>query len=400
MRRLIGALALSALLAVPAVADAAPKGALKRISAKHYTLGVGTGKARNEALVRALGLPHASVGDVFNDANRFSEPFGNPFATRGIANLAGGFQWKNSGGKGGDGNDANWYPQGISGTADSSKGGTVEGHRGLLASWYGKDDRKGVGVRISFVGFVARQFPTYRHVLLVSPRKRKDGRAGFGPVNVHAGGIAWYGRFLYVVDTTGGFRVFDTSLMRRVNSQADKVGYVGNGRYAAAGYKYVLPQVFRYKRPKRSSLLFSYVSLDRAGKRPALLTGEYRAGKPGARLVRWPLSKDEGKPFLVASKHRVRASGAYSMRQTNVQGALRLGKRILLASSAGDSHNGCLASPGVGRRPVRRRWAVGGEDLYRDRTSGLVWSLTEHPGKRAVFSVPASDLAGKAKSTC
>ena len=58
---------------------------------------------------------------------------------------------------------------------------------------------------------------------------------------MHAGGIAWYGEWLYVVDTSHGIRVFDLGQIWQVED-GDDVGKKG-GKYSAAGYLYVLPQI-------------------------------------------------------------------------------------------------------------------------------------------------------------
>jgi hypothetical protein len=63
---------------------------------------------------------------------------------------------------------------------------------------------------VSFVDYARPVRPRYRHVLLVEPYRDRAGNPSFRAVPVHAGGIAWYGHYLYVADTYAGFRVFDT----------------------------------------------------------------------------------------------------------------------------------------------------------------------------------------------
>ena len=67
-------------------------------------------------------------------------------------------------------------------------------------SWYSK---RGEGARVSFVHAGPGAPSGYRHVLLVRP----SAGGGFALVKVHAGGIAWAGRLLYVADTRHGIRV-------------------------------------------------------------------------------------------------------------------------------------------------------------------------------------------------
>jgi hypothetical protein len=157
---------------------------------------------------------------------------------------------------------------------------------------------------------------------------------------------------------------------------------------AAAGYKYVLPQVSAYRHSAGGNLVFSFVSVDRGSSPPSLLTGEYRKGKPGARVVRWPL--DPASDRLAGGE--VHANGAFVLPQTNVQGALSAGGRLFLSTSAGANTNGTLYTALPGQPSHPHRWGVGPEDLLYSPLSTRIYSLTEHPGKRAVFAVPAAAL--------
>jgi hypothetical protein len=102
-----------------------------------------------------------------------------------------------------------WYPQGITTSADAGADGQYEGKTVILTSWYysGSGDNK--GVRVSFVDYANPSAPRYRHVLLVEPYTDATGSPNFRAVPMPAGGIVWYGHYLYVADTRGGFRVFD-----------------------------------------------------------------------------------------------------------------------------------------------------------------------------------------------
>lgn len=131
-----------------------------------------------------------------------------------------------------DQNTSKWVPQGISSTADALDAGTYEGKDGWIVSWHRDDDKS---VRVTFVN---RANDKYRHALLVYP----DADDDFKEVPVHAGGIMWYGDTLWVVDTKNGIRVFDMNNIWEVGS-GDKVGKNSPGKYSAAGYKYVIPQI-------------------------------------------------------------------------------------------------------------------------------------------------------------
>ena len=76
-------------------------------------------------------------------ANREVQPLGNAPELKGVKDVAGGFRWNP-----GDNAVDYWWPQGITGSADATPGGVVDGHRELLVSWYSKN---GKGTRVSFV---------------------------------------------------------------------------------------------------------------------------------------------------------------------------------------------------------------------------------------------------------
>ena len=118
----------------------------------------------------------------------------------------------------------------------------------------------------------------------------------------------------------------------------------------AEGYAFILPQVGTFA-TTNPDLVFSYVSVDRAGS--ALITGEYRQGQTGGRIVRWPLDLATG---LVKAGT---ASAAFTSPATNVQGALELNGRLGTSSSAG-AGNGTLTSGTPGQAAAGHPWAVGG----------------------------------------
>lgn len=368
------ALAAALLALAPASAAAKPTDPVTTTDPAPFVLRDAGTWAANEALVGELAksMPPATVAAVMRDANRATRTLGSTPALKGVPNVANGFRWN-------PGDDAvrTWYPQGITSSADATADGKWGANRITLVSWYGKGEDAAKGVRISFVDTDRLRGAHYRHVLLVEPYRGAGGKATCRTVKIHAGGIAWYGSYLYVADTRAGLRVFDVRRMLRATSAAP-----------AAGYKYVLPQVNAYRQPAGGDLVFSFVSVDRGSAPPSLLTGEYRKGKPGARVVRWPL--DAASDRLAGGE--AHATGAYVLPQTNVQGALSAGGKLFLSTSAGADTNGTLyaAVPGQPSRP--HRWGVGPEDLLYSPLSTRVYSLTEHPGKRAVFAVPASAL--------
>ena len=125
-----------------------------------------------------------------------------------------------------DNKDTQWYPQGITSTADSLDTGLVDGVEALLFSWYHKGDQ---GVRVGFMNMNNRD---YVYALLVEPTSGDNYKA---LKNLHAGGIMWYGTKLYVVDTYKGIRIFDMSKIMKVTAGSG-IGKSG-GKYYAHGYK-------------------------------------------------------------------------------------------------------------------------------------------------------------------
>jgi hypothetical protein len=273
--------------------------------------------------------PPAGLDGVLADLNRrirpFGAGFGAPWAARRARGLRGGFRW--------DGEDSRtkaWYPQGIAASAD---GGVV------AVSWYHKASN---AARVSFVHL---RTGGYRHVPLITAA----GQAA----RTHAGGLAWREDLLYVTETTKGLRVFDLSRIERTAAAGDE--------------RYVLPEVARY-RPGGDALRFSYMSVDEAGS--GLLIGEYTDQKPGARLVRWPFAAGG----LLAQEG---AADAWVTAHSNLQGAVALGGRMLMAESRGARLPGRLHVSPYEERVEQSRWAVGGEDLAV--AGGEILSLSEHP---------------------
>ena len=196
-----------------------------------------------------------------------------------------------------------WYPQGISGTASAYDDGTYLGVPVALVSWYHetKNDSStstDKGARVSVILTEDFDDIRYRHTLLVEPYRSADGTPNFRQIqSFHAGGIAWYGPYLYVADTSNGFRVFDMTKMMRVSTgKKNSIGYTSGDEYHAFNYKYVIPQVNRYKTCSESCCVrFSFVSVDRTSVPPALVSGAYTNQNLNGRLHRWELDPNSRK---------------------------------------------------------------------------------------------------------
>lgn len=297
-----------------------------------------------------------------------------------------------------DGEDrstSRWWPQGISTSADASETEEIAGRRVVVVTWYAKPPRGGgqhPGSRISIVDVGSQR---YRHVLLVVPELADDGTVRLAPLRIHAGGVVWCGPYLHLAATGRGLvtcRIDD--LMRVPESAAGdrhRLGVEGE-RVSTLGYRYVLPVRFTYRAHAEEGhdrLRYSFLSLDRQASPPEVVAGEYARGGQTRRLARFPLDPetlllsedDDGRcvPLLLGD----------GVQQT--QGAAVAGGAFYLTTSHGPASPGSVhvGRPGHFRR---HRWAtpMGPEDVAYWPSQDLLWSVTEHPRRRWIFSMKRS----------
>jgi len=346
-----------------------------------FALEESAGLGTPPALVTALEAITTKVtfAQVLADANRTATKTtsvpGNP------GGVAYAFRWQSD-----DDASTAWIPQGITGTADADASGMVAGKSAVLVSFYDKAEGGATneGVRIAFVDTTSPNAPMYRFALLVMPKGTPDAPS-FDPVKIHAGGIAWFGSFLYVADTRHGFRVFDLRHILRVATDVGPFGCTGT-TCRAATYKYVLPQVGKYEITSACSPIFSFVSLDRSSDPPSLVSGEYCsttacAGPLAGRVHRWPLDPETG---LLRSKTTF-PTEAFLTSHKQVQGAASRDGTFYLSSSAPPGGAGEIYRV-AGSKSATSRWSDTPEDLMVDHGSGWLWSLSEAPRERAVFA--------------
>lgn len=336
-------------------------------------------------LVTALAAITTKVtaADVFADANRVATKTTSVPGSPGGLGYA--FRWQDD-----DNNSTKWTPQGITGTADADATGKVGGKSGVLVSFYDEPPPGEVndGVRIAFVDTTTPATPKYRFALLVIPKGTPQAPS-FDPVKIHAGGLVWFGDFLYVADTTHGFRVFDMRSIMQVATDADTFGCVGT-TCRASGYKYIIPQIGKYEVSSACSPLFSYVSLDRKSDPPALVSGEYCSttacsGPLAGRVYRWPLDAKSG---LLRSKTTF-PTEAFLTSHKQVQGGAFLDGTFYLSSSAPAAAGGELYRV-AGKKSATSSWSDSPEDLMVDNGNGWLWSLSEAAGARAVYAAKLS----------
>ncbi len=257
-----------------------------------------------------------------------------------------------------DRRDLRWWPQGV-----DVRGSTV------ALTWYAKKlpgDDVGQGARVTFFDLDTAR---YRHVLLVQPTL-VDGVAGVAPLPVHAGGLVWAGEHLHVAATAKGFWSARLDDVVRVTEDV------------AFGYRYLLPVHTAWRASADDGverLRYSFLSRDGDD----LLAGEWAAGASSRRLATVPL---DPATHLPTGDPEVLGDGVGHM-----QGVVRVDGRFYATTSHGRSRLGSVwtGSPGA---LTRHRWAIpmGPEDLTWDEAHDRLWSVTEHPWARWIYSMKRS----------
>ena len=357
--------------------------------------------------------PTTIASIVSSDLNRQ----GGGISLDGIDCFESGFWWND-----GDNGVDYWWPQGVSGSSDAwMDSGTVAGKRLLLVSWYHKAEEDSStstykGVRLALVDLSTY---AYRLILLAEPVCDGesvdgvcDGVATYAPLSsasssLHAGGIVWFQNYLYVADTSHGFRVFDMSRVQRVQTgEGNTLGYKASAdAYYAYNYRYVIPQVGRYKHCGDACCArFSWVSLDPTTSPPSLLAGEYVSSDASGRAHRWSLDVETGR--LLTSYKTATSVASYFPGLEKMQGGLSLDGHYFFSSSApklswppslGSMHDAAL-----GGGLTTHQWPQLPEDLYYEAPTESIWTCTEKPASilgetRYCFRVKRSALV---EGTC
>lgn len=291
-----------------------------------------------------------------------------------------------------DQRDRQWYPQGISTSADASDTEEIAGRRVLVTTWYstGKDGVKR-GSRISFLDLDTLK---YRHVLLVYPVFDKVGNLGLRPMNVHAGGIVWAGDWLHIAATRRGFVSARVDDIMRVSGDDHHPGEFGldGQRVSSYGHRYVLPVRSTYKAftdDGHEQLRYSFASLDRHSDPPALLAGEYNTTKAHNRLARYQLDPATGQ-LQTGDDGFSRPLEVDDGGVVRMQGAVLAGGRYYATVSNGMMPGTIYAGPLGHLKPHRLALPMGPEDLAYWPSTDLLWSLTEHPLCRWIVAMKRS----------
>jgi hypothetical protein len=309
----------------------------------------------------------AVVGDLGRRAQAWTAP---------VRFLAEGYRWDRH-----DMHDREWYPQGVTTSADATPDSDAYGGRQLaVVAWYAKriGDAPTRGSRLSFVDVTDRAAPRYQHVLLVE----HDESGTTQPLRLHVGGIVWLGSTMLVADTHGGLRAFDLADVLRVDPAAHD------------GYGYVLPQRCAYRAENDDGAVpfrFSFVSVDRTAPVHQLVVGEYATGEQSRRLMTLALDESGADgPLRLTGGLAVPTGLEDGVPQT--QGALIVGGRRYASVGRGVHWRGSMWTwgPGESAREHRGSLAVGPEDLSYWPRRDEIWSASEEPGRRFVYAVHRS----------
>ncbi|KAA9151546.1 hypothetical protein FPZ12_038750 [Amycolatopsis acidicola] len=378
MRRSLAALV--AALAVITLSAAPAQAAPTKLTASDFRLKENAYNGVISQLDGVLGVK--SVSAVLDSANRDATSC-NP----GASNQVAAFCWNS-----GDNDTTDWYPQGISTTADAYDNGQYDGRTAVFASWYYNGSGTDKGVRVSFVDYSTPSAPKYRHVLLVEPYTNSAGQPDFRPVTIHAGGIFTYGYYLYVADTSGGFRAFNLRhIWPAKTGDSTKIGRQSDGSYQAFDYAYVLPQAQTFTDSTTNGvaqLRFSAASLDRTSTPDSVIVPEYNADGTGTRVVRFPIDYTDRK-FAESSDGYTHATEAYQVNIPSMQGATAINGKFSVSASAGSGTRGSLWTFTSSSGPTKHAtvFPIGNEDLSYRGPETQLWTLSEYPGNRSVVAI-------------
>lgn len=284
-----------------------------------------------------------------------------------------GFAWDRA-----DATSRRWWPQGITTSADAGDphADTVAGRRLVLTSWYSRDaDGANQGARVTVLDVTEPARPRYRHVLLVEPFLTDAGTVDVRPLRVHAGGLVWHRDHLLVAATARGICAFRLADLLRVED---------------GGHRYWLPLRLAYDGRAEAGherLRHSFLSLGRGREGTRLVAGEYGRRGRSTRLLEYALDPATGLPVTGADGH-VHPLASPGSGPDGMQGATVVDDTWYVTTSAGRYRRGSLhvGRPGELRRH-RGVLPVGVEDVAYWPAEDRLWSLSEHPGRRYVFTV-------------
>lgn len=422
-RTVMSVLTLSTALVTSLVGAAAPAAAAPAAPPSLSDFELVPTQTLKPAIVSRLDelLPKLGVQNILRQANRDDAPKGDKCTSPALSTndrpVLDKFCFNN-----GDVNTLEWFPQGVTTVADAQDDQYWGEKQAILVSWYDKRTEPVKGVRVSFLD---TDTGNYQHVLLVYPYTNSYGNPSYEQVttpqsgdhgSVHAGGIVWYGNYLYMVDTRRGIRMFDMRYIFDIKSASNgdvtDSSQIGrqSGTYYSYGYRYVMPQIYGWSNPDGLASFppeykceasgpqkFSYLGLDRSESPDAMVTGEYCADQNdpnlNGRVARWPMDGATGLP-LTDGDGWWRATSAYRLPKPRVQGAVSTSDRWYLHSTGGGTtgpgHLQAAVSGGntgvLTTDSAEHDVAIGVEDLSFWPGRNQLWTVTEHDGQRIMYA--------------
>lgn len=331
----------------------------------------------------AARTPRVGIRGVLDDLNRTARPVRFPRLLGRAVDTA--YRWDDV-----DNADPRWWPQGITTSADAAEP-DLAARRIVLISWYSKKIAEGThGSRITVLDLDTLR---YRHILLVAPSYR-DGRLTLAPLKVHAGGIAWCGRYLHVAATGRGFATCHLDDVLRIPDQlgaSDLARLEATDQEVASfGHRYLLP-VREWHRGETvgegAKLRYSFLSTAHGAGGPSLIAGEYGRGDQSTRVARYAL--EPGSWDLRAdadgSAHPV---ALHDLGQQRMQGVAIADDDWYVTTSNGPFWPGTVHAGRAGALRARHlATPIGPEDIVYWPGHDELWSVTEHPYRRWVFSM-------------
>ncbi|MFC7486385.1 hypothetical protein ACOCJ7_14160 [Knoellia sp. CPCC 206453] len=167
-----------------------------------------------------------------------------------------------------------WYPQGLTGSRESMWSG-YQGTEVVVSAWYRRATEADHTSTASQLRFVTpnTDTPSYRTVTLM----HATGSGALSPLEIHAGGAAWAGPYLYVADTD---RLFRFDVRQLMQDSGGNPLLVPDRRYDA----------LNDASTPLGEAVFSSISTDWSGSRRSLVSAQYTDDHDVApNVVRWPL---------------------------------------------------------------------------------------------------------------
>lgn len=327
-------------------------------------------------LITKLEIRYASTLDdvVTKNLNRIALPTTSiPGTPPGVQE---GFRWDN------EDNSNEWIPRGIAIS-------TVGSDRYVMASW--NDSLGELGSRVTIVKLTPDTVDGggavyhYRRTVFAEVTGT-EANPSWRPVPIHAGGLVWFGHFLYVSDAEGSsLRIFDINHIMEPNAEDETLfGCDQNGKCDAAKYLFVLPQVGIYRSDSNCRPIFSSIALDPSSEPPAIVSSEFCTANgscPNAnagRVFHWPLDKVTG----LLRGAPTYPTEAYFMGQSNVRGAVSY--RGVHYLSAATIDGGALYRVTV-EKSESTPWIDEPAAVAVDPEKGYLLGLSPKSGSRYVF---------------